>query len=97
MEEQPQPYEVLILVCTNRREEDRAACGNRGSESFRDILKASLKERGLKGRVRVSQTGCLGQCELGPNIMVFPPGIWYSGVREEDLPGLISRHFGEKL
>lgn len=92
MEEQPQPYEILILVCTNRREEGKAACANRGSEALKDALKSALKDRGLKGRVRVSSSGCLGRCELGPNVMVFPDGTWFSGVREEDLPALIERY-----
>lgn len=92
VEEQPQPYEILILVCTNRREEGKAACANRGSEALKDALKSALKDRGLKGRVRVSSSGCLGRCELGPNVMVFPDGIWFSGVGEEDLPDLIERY-----
>jgi (2Fe-2S) ferredoxin len=96
MEEQSIPYQVLILVCTNVKAEGKVCCGHQGA-GLRDALKAAVEERGLKGRVRVSQTGCLDQCALGPNIMVFPPGIWYSGVQEEDLPELISRHFEAKL
>jgi (2Fe-2S) ferredoxin len=94
MQENPQPYEILILVCTNLREDGREACGSRGSAALRDALKGVVGARGLKGRVRVSQTGCLGQCALGPNIMIFPDGVWYSGVTEDDLPDLIARHLG---
>ncbi len=91
---QPQPYSFLILVCTNVRDDGRESCGGRGSAALRDALKAALTERGLKGKVRVSQTGCLGQCAAGPNVMVFPNGTWHSGVRPEDLPDLIERYFG---
>jgi (2Fe-2S) ferredoxin len=90
MEDQTLPYRRLIVVCTNIKEEGKAACGRRDSGFLYDALKAAVHERGLKGIVRVSKTGCLGQCEHGPNMMVFPEGIWHSHVTVEDLPGLIA-------
>ena len=94
MENRAQPYRTLILVCTNLKEGGKACCGGRGRGSavLADTLKAAVAERGLKGIVRVSRTGCLGQCEFGPNIMVFPEGKWYSAVTEADLDAIIARH-----
>jgi (2Fe-2S) ferredoxin len=92
LEEHTQPYEILILVCTNLREEGRDACGARNSEALHQALKAVVEQRLLKGRVRVSRTGCLGQCSVGPNVMVFPEGVWYSRVSIADVPALIARH-----
>ncbi len=89
---QPQPYLFLILVCTNERADGRDACGSRGSSAIKDALKAALEARGLKGRVRVSSTGCLGKCSMGPNVMVFPGGFWHSGVTPADVPGLVARY-----
>jgi (2Fe-2S) ferredoxin len=92
MDTQTQPYRALILVCVNVKEDGRECCGGRGSAALYDALKSAVSERGLKGIVRVSRSGCLGQCSFGPNIMVFPEGVWYSGVSEADLPALIARH-----
>jgi (2Fe-2S) ferredoxin len=43
-----------------------------------------------KGKVRVSQCGCLGLCQKGPNVILYPQKIWFSGVLESDAPGIIS-------
>ena len=90
MKKQPQPHKRIVFVCTNcRKPGDRVSCGRQGSEKLRDMLKEMVKERRLRGRVRVSQSGCLDRCEEGPNIMVFPDNIWYSHVSEEDLPAIL--------
>jgi len=56
---------------------------------LRDTLKAMVNARGLKSKIRVSQSGCQDRCEQGPNIMVFPDNVWFSGVEEKDLDGLL--------
>jgi (2Fe-2S) ferredoxin len=92
MDTNPLPYEVLILVCTNRKEEGRQCCGASGSDDLRARLKEAVKARGGHGRVRVVGTGCLGKCAEGPNLMVLPEGTWYSHVTEADLPGILDRY-----
>lgn len=92
MESRPQPYECLILVCTNLKEDGRACCAARGSEEIRVALAGAVDACGLKGRVRVSRTGCLGRCSEGPNVMVFPEGAWYAGVSHGGLSEIIGRH-----
>jgi len=116
MEEIPLPYETLFLVCTNRRENGRPACGSSGGDNLRELLKRLVRER-LSGvpskgavpskgsippsegrpptrarRARVSSTGCLDCCAEGPTVVVFPGGVRYARVREEDLPGIVERH-----
>lgn len=86
------PYERLILICVNERELGEDACANRGSAAIAERLKQEAKDRGLKGRVRVSRTQCLGLCKIGPNIVVWPEGIWYHGVTMEDVPTIVQRH-----
>jgi (2Fe-2S) ferredoxin len=88
------PYEALIFVCTNTREGGRVACANpgRAGAEIRDRLKAEVKARGLKGKVRVSASGCLDVCEDGPNVMVFTAAgerIWFKKVSEADLPQIL--------
>ena len=43
--------------------------------------------------VQITTCGSLGVCERGPNLVVYPEGVWYSGVRPEDVPELVESHF----
>ena len=86
MQKHAVPYQKILFVCTNVREEG-ACCGKRGSQALRERLKAYVTAHHLSARVRVSQSGCLDRCADGPNIMVFPDNIWYAGVTAADIPG----------
>src|SRR5687768_7549221 len=71
------PYETLVLVCTNKRApEERVGCASHGrcGAELRDKLKEAVAAKGLKGKVRVSASGCLDLCEEGPNVVVSAPG-----------------------
>lgn len=92
MESRPAPYEKTLFVCCNEREPGEDACANRGSAALQKELKAMVKDKGLKGRVRVSRAMCFGLCSEGPNICVMPDNIWYRGVGPADLTTIYSRH-----
>ena len=49
------------------------------------LFKKKLAERGLKGKVRANRAGCLDQCEHGPNIVVYPEGVWYGNVTASEI------------
>jgi len=90
---QPVSYKRVVYVCTNVREEDgRPACGLRGSEEICARLKEEVKKRGLKGKIRAMKSGCMDFCEVGPNVMVFPDGVFHSGVTLEDVPALADKY-----
>src|SRR5262245_46052886 len=82
-----------IFVCCNTREPGhaRGCCDPTRSQAIRNALKAELKRRGLSDRVRANMAGCLDQCEHGPNLVIYPQGIWYGGVRIEDVPRIIDQ------
>jgi len=63
-----------------------------GQAKLQKLFKLKLAERGLKGRVRANQSGCLDQCEHGPNIVVYPEAVWYGGVTEADVDEIIDSH-----
>jgi (2Fe-2S) ferredoxin len=90
------PYEVLILVCTNIRDEadPRSCCARRGSVEIQEELKRRVKALALPFRARVSRAGCLDLCAEGPNVLVIPPGRLYSGVALADLDAIIDDTFG---
>jgi (2Fe-2S) ferredoxin len=53
-------------------------------------LKARVKQRWPDHRIRVSQTGCLGVCEEGPNVMIYPQNLWFRQVTPADVDGILS-------
>lgn len=83
-----------VFVCENRRDpsDPRGCCAARGSEAVREAFKAELARRGLKGLVRANAAGCLDACALGPTVVVYPDGVWYGGVRPEDVTEIVERH-----
>jgi (2Fe-2S) ferredoxin len=87
MDSQKLPYNHILFVCTFKREDgSRISCGMQGSEKLCDALKDEVAKRGLKGKVRVSKSGCLDVCEQGPNLMSFPDAKLWTHVAEADLP-----------
>jgi (2Fe-2S) ferredoxin len=85
------PFEKHLFICTNQREpgHGRGCCSPDGSEALQKAFKKALAERGLTRRIRANRSGCLDQCEHGPNVVVYPDAIWYGGVTEADIPAII--------
>jgi len=48
-----------------------------------------VRER-LEGARRVSKSGCLGVCGDGPNVMIYPQGVWYKNGAHDDMEGILS-------
>ena len=61
---------------------------------MRDYAKARVKELGLagKGQLRINQAGCLDRCEEGPVLVVYPEGVWYTYVDQDDVDEIIDQH-----
>jgi (2Fe-2S) ferredoxin len=92
MEQFPKPpFERILFVCCNERQPGEDACANRGSAELQKKLKELAAAKGLKGRLRVSRSLCLGQCAIGPNVCVYPDNVWYHHVTEADLPEIMRK------
>jgi (2Fe-2S) ferredoxin len=87
-------FRCHVFVCENRRPDadERGCCAARGSEAVRQAFKEELARRGLKGEVRANGAGCLDACGNGPAVVIYPEGVWYGGVRVEDVPEIVERH-----
>lgn len=85
------PYICHIFVCTNDRHGVRKSCADGNSPDIRAALKKAVADKGWKGKVRVSASGCLGLCEHGPNVILYPQQIWLSGVTAEDVSGIVEK------
>ena len=84
------PYLSHIFVCTNDRGGERKSCADNNSRLVRSKLKEAVNNKGWKGKVRVSQSGCMGLCAKGSNVMIYPQKIWFAGVLPEDVEEIIS-------
>ncbi len=87
-------YRYHLVVGENRRppEDPRGCCAAKGSERIRAARKEEIARRGLTREVRANSSGCLDACPHGPTIVVYPEGVWYGGVRLEDVPEIVESH-----
>ena len=86
-------YRLHVFFCLNERPEDhpRGCCAAKGSKDLRDYMKAKAKEMRLK-RVRINTSGCLDRCELGPSVIVYPDGVWYTCKTTDDVDRILEDH-----
>ena len=82
-----------LFVCTNATGSGKPSCGPRGGSALIAAVTGELIVRGATD-VLVTPCGCLGPCFDGPNAVVYPDGVWYSGLATEDAPDLV-RHLTE--
>lgn len=75
-----------VLVCGG------TGCHSSGSDKLCDIFEAELGKIGLENEVKVIKTGCFGLCALGPVVVVYPEGAFYSQVHPEDIPEIVQEH-----
>ena len=83
------PFACHVFVCTNDRQGVRKSCADGDCVKVRAILKKAVNDRGWKGKVRVSQSGCLGLCACGPNVLLYPQGIHFSNVTALDCDNIM--------
>ena len=76
-----------VLICGG------TGCTSSGSVKIADALEEEIAKAGLAEEVKVVRTGCFGLCALGPVMIVYPEGTFYSRVKLEDVPELVSEHF----
>ena len=79
-------YRSHVLVCGG------TGCTSSGSQQIIDTLNEEIKKNGLDNEVQVVKTGCFGLCALGPIMIVYPEGTFYSMVKAEDIPEIVSEH-----
>jgi (2Fe-2S) ferredoxin/predicted O-methyltransferase YrrM len=88
-----EPYRYHVYICNQQKTEGAPSCSARGSGKLIEALREEIAKRGLIGDVQITLCGSLGLCERGPNMVVYPEGVWYSAVQLEDLPELVETHF----
>lgn len=75
-----------VLVCGG------TGCTSSGSQKIIEEFNTQLAANGLEKEVKVIKTGCFGLCALGPVVVVYPEGAFYSMVKVEDVAEIVSEH-----
>ena len=91
------PIQYHVFVCTGK------SCSKVDSEKVKEAFEKELKSRGVlfgkekkgknpKGSIVLTECGSVGFCAIGAAVMVYPDGVWYAQVREDDVSEIIEEH-----
>ncbi|MGC9124490.1 MAG: NADH-quinone oxidoreductase subunit NuoF [Caldisericaceae bacterium] len=80
-------FRIHALICAG------AQCIAAGGNGFEDALKLELKNHNIEEEISVIETGCMGACQLGPLLVVYPEGIMYTKEKPEDAKEIVEEHF----
>ncbi len=75
-----------IMICGG------TGCTSSGSNKLKEIFESEAARLGISDQVKVVMTGCFGLCALGPIVIVYPEGTFYSQVQAEDVPEIVESH-----
>ena len=75
-----------VLICGG------TGCTSNHSPAVRAKLEEEIGKQGLSEEIKVVQTGCFGLCALGPIMIVYPEGTFYSKVTVDDIPEIVEEH-----
>ena len=87
------PFRFHVLICDQQKPEGVPCCALRGSAKVIETLRKEVAERGLSDNVLLTPCASLGLCDRGPNMVVYPEGVWYSNVTPQDVPEIVASHF----
>ena len=89
----PHFYQRHVFCCVNERAADhrRGCCKAQDAQELRNYMKDRAKELGIK-RVRINNAGCLDRCELGPTMVIYPEGVWYSCATRDEIDEVLQTH-----
>ena len=87
-------FQHHVFFCINERDDGRACCADRNAQALQEYAKKCLKTLNMNGpgKIRINKAGCLDRCEEGPVLVVYPEGIWYTYIDEEDIDEIVDSH-----
>ncbi len=87
-----EPFRFHLFVCTQQKPEGVPSCPARGSFTVLGALDRELQARGLNNDVQLTTCGCMGLCDEGPVMVVYPAGVWYRRVQPSDVSEIVGAH-----
>lgn len=90
-------FDIHIFVCTNQRTgTERLSCGEAHGLELVTEFKKQIKDLKTNLTIRAQRAGCLGICDFGPTVAIYPEGIFYVGVKKEDVNEIVQSHLINK-
>lgn len=77
---------IDLLICCG------SGCISAGALKIKDKFIEILEEKGLRSEVNIIETGCMGPCDFGPVLLIYPEGVFYQKVTVEDVDEIIDEH-----
>ncbi len=91
-------FDIHIFICTNQLSGiEKLSCGEAHGLELVTEFKKQLKDLNINLKIRVNRSGCLGICNLGPTIVIYPEGTYYVDVKKEDVNEIISSHIVNRI
>ncbi|MGB9104988.1 MAG: methyltransferase dimerization domain-containing protein, partial [Terriglobales bacterium] len=87
-----EPFRFHLFLCTQQKPEGVPSCPASGSFAVLDALDREIRARGLNSDVQLTTCGCMGLCDEGPVMVVYPAGAWYRHVRPSDVGEIVGTH-----
>lgn len=83
-----------VFVCTQNRppSHPRGSCAASGCAEVMNEFMLEIQNRNLFEKIALTNTGCLGPCQMGVNVLVYPEGIMYGKVTKKDVKTIIEQH-----
>lgn len=89
-------YDIHIFVCTNQRSSgEKRSCGEQHGLDLVAEFKKQIKDLNVNLKVRANRAGCLGICDFGPTVAIYPEGTFYVNVQKQDVAEIIKAHLVE--
>lgn len=90
-------FDIHIFVCANQRTgTEKLSCGEAHGLELVAEFKKQLNDLKIGLKIRANKSDCLGICDLGPTIAIYPEGIFYVGVKKDDVKEIIDSHLLNK-
>lgn len=87
-----EPFRFHLFICTQQKPEGVISCPGSGSLAVLDALDRETLARGLIREVQLTTCGCMGLCDEGPVMVVYPEGVWYRRLRPSDVGEIMDAH-----
>ena len=87
-------YKRHIFFCNNIRTDGKQCCSQSDAKEMYRYAKDKCRSNASlgEGRLGVSESRCLGRCENGPVVVVYPDNVWYQYIDEEDIDEILESH-----
>jgi 3-hydroxy-5-methyl-1-naphthoate 3-O-methyltransferase len=86
-----EPFRIHLFLCTQQKPEGAPSCPASGSFAVLEAMDREIERRHLTNDVQLTTCGCMGLCDEGPMIVVYPEGVWYRRVQAPDVAEIVDK------